>query len=166
LSVNLTLHLDKHWEKFSKIPNDEEKIKWIQSWMRNQTRWNNTQFNKDIRLISTEEEWDFSLEGEGDEYISAYVDSASIEIGSEDVDESVKNWIIDLGERHSERDCDRLIKIRQIYLTLPLHEKVLYDMYFTHMKSLREIAKELKLPLSSVHSMMTELKNNIKNGLE
>lgn len=126
--------------------------------MRNQTRWKNTQFNKDIRLISGSEEWDFSLDG--------FIDKTYIEIGSEDVDESVKNWIIDLNTRHSERDCDRLIKIRQIYLTLPSHEKVLYDMYFTHLKSLRDIAKELRLPLSSVHNMVIELKNNIKNGLD
>jgi DNA-directed RNA polymerase specialized sigma24 family protein len=157
LVVNLTLYLDKDWKKFSLLKTDDEKIKWIQAWMRNQTKWSNTQFNKDIRLISGSEEWDFSSEG---------VDSNSIEIGAEEADERVKDWIIDLNRRHSDLDCTRLIKIRKIYLTLPSHEKVLYKLYFEEMKSLRDIAAQLRLPLSAVHNMMLELKNKIKDGLD
>jgi hypothetical protein len=158
LASNLTLYLDKEWKKFSKIPTDDEKIRFVQSWMRNQTRWSKTQYSKDVRINSFDEEWDFTN-----------VDPQStseILIRAEDCREDIKDWIVDIEDKFSERDCTRLIKIRNIYLRLKTHEKVLYTLYFTEMKSLREIASQLDLPLSAIHTMMLELKIKIKNGVD
>jgi len=157
LVSNLTLYLDKNWMKFSLIETNEDRIKWIQSWMRNQTRWSNTDFNKETRINNGEEEW-----GMPDEV----VDHIDIEIAAECAPQFTKEWLIDISARMSDRDCTRLIQIKRIYHTMASHEKVLYDLYFTDMKSLREIAKQLNLPLSAVHIMVGDLKNKIKDGMD
>jgi len=157
LTSNLTLYLDKNWKKFSLLKTDDEKIKWIQAWMRNQTRWSGTDFNKDIRVNNCDENWDIPDE---------MIDHTDIEIAAESAPQWTKEWLIDISARMSDRDCTRLIRIKNIYHTMPSHEKVLYNLYFEDMKSLRAIAKQLNLPLSAVHIMVGDLKNKIKDGLD
>lgn len=151
LLAHFTLYLEKNWNKFSKIPDGEERIKFSQTWMKNNVRWKNSEFNKSIGVNNFGEEFDFV-----DEELNE-----PIEILAEDLDDGLKEFIVDLNRRFSEFDASRIILVRKIYLTLPPHERVLYDMYITQMLSLRQVAKKLDLPLSAVHNMINELKKKI-----
>lgn len=148
----LTLYLQKNWSKFSKIPDGEERIKFLQTWMKNNVRWKNSEFNKSIGTNNLDEEWELESD--------VYEESDTI---AEDLPDDVKDFIIDLERRFSESEVRQIIVIRKIYLQLPSHERVLYDLYFTQMLSLRQVATKLQLPLSAVHNMVTDLKKKIKD---
>ena len=98
--------------------------------------------------------------------IDDYIEHIDIEISAEECPLFTKEWLIDINARMSDRDCTRLIQIKNIYHTMASHEKVLYNLYFEEMKSLRAIAKQLNLPLSAVHIMVSDLKNKINDGLD
>lgn len=151
LLAHLTLYLQKNWSKFSKIPDGEERIKFLQSWMKNTVKWKNSDFNKSICVNNNEEEWDIV----DDVYLEDY------EIIAEDIDSDIKDFIIDIKKRFNEGEVKKIIMVRKIYLTLRPHERVLYDLYITQMLSLRQVAKKLQLPLSAVHNMVNELKKKI-----
>jgi hypothetical protein len=148
----LTLYLQKNWSKFSKIPDGDERIKFLQTWMKNNVRWQNSDFNKSIGVNKFDDEWEIQSETFEEPY----------EILAEDLPDDVKEFIVDLDRRFTEIEVRQIIVIRKIYLTLPSHERVLYDLYFTQMLSLRQVAKKLQLPLSAVHNMVTDLKKKIK----
>jgi DNA-directed RNA polymerase specialized sigma subunit len=118
-------------------------------------KWDNSEFNREIRVNNFEEEWSMSDE-EVDEFL---------EVTSETNRQDIKDWLVDLHRNFDELSCQRLINIRKIYLDLNTHEKVLYDLYFTQMLSLRDIGKKLNLPHMSVWSMVNDLKQKIKNEL-
>jgi hypothetical protein len=157
LASGLAIYLDKHWRKFSLIKTDEEKIKFIQSWMRNQVKWSNTDYNKDIRVNNYDEEWDRADDYHGERWM---------DIEAESMPGDLKGYLQDLTEHFGERDCYKLVAIKKRYLTLPQHQKVLYNLYFTEMNSMRDIAAKLKIPLSAVHVMIGELKNKLRDGLD
>jgi len=163
LLSEMTIYLNKNWPRFSQIPDGEERIKFLQTWMRNQVAWYNSEFNKNIRVnnLSVDEDIESDF-GRREEQI-AYDDM--IELKSEVMREDIKDWLLDLNQNWSDLEIDRLVKIRKIYLTLPSHEKVLYDLYFTKMMSMRDIGKKIDLPLSAVYNMIKELKQKIKQEL-
>ena len=148
----LTLYLKKNWIKFSKIPDTEERIKFLQTWMRNNSKWSNSEFRKSIRVNDFPEQFDFS---------EAY-DEGEILRKAEHGPENIKDWINDLHRNFSPEEVRKIILIRTHYLTLQTHEKALYDLYFTGGLSIRGIAKKLNLPMSAVHNMLVDLKNKIK----
>lgn len=153
LLAHLTLYLQKNWSKFSKIPDGEERIKFCQTWMKNNVKWKNSEFNKSIGVNNFSEEW----ENLDELYEESY------DILAEEFPDDLKDFIIDLHRRFSEEDASRIILIRKVYLSLPAHERVLYDLYFTQMMSLRQVANKLQLPLSAVHNMVTDLKKKIQS---
>lgn len=155
LMAHMAIYLQKNWSRFSTIPDDEQRIKFLQTWMKNNVKWDNSQFNKSISVNNLEEDFDQSRSKES--YDEPF------DILAEDMTDDIKDFIIDLHRRFDEPDAMRIIKIRKIYLTLPAHEKVLYDLYFTQMLSVRGVAKKLQLPLTSVHYMIVELKEKIKD---
>ena len=150
----MALYLEKNWAKFSQIPDGEQRIKFLQTWMKNNVRWKNSDFNKSIEVNNLEETWAGS-------YINEGTHEVPYDILAEDFSDDVKTFIIDLNSKFDDLSAARIIKIRKIYLTLPSHEKVLYDLYFTQMKSIRGVAKQLDLPLSSVHNMIKDLRKKI-----
>jgi DNA-directed RNA polymerase specialized sigma subunit len=155
----MAIYLNKNWPRFSQIPDGEERIKFLQTWMRNQVAWYNSEFNKNIRVNNLSVDEDIQSDfGRREEQI-AYDDL--IELKSEVVRDDIKDWLIDLNQNWNDLEIDRLVKIRQIYLTLPGHQKVLYDLYFTKMMSMRDIGKKIDLPLSAVYNMIKELKEKI-----
>lgn len=155
LLAHLTLYLEKNWSKFSLIPDGDERIKFLQTWMKNNVKWRNSDFNKSIENNNLPESFNFeTLEVYEEQY----------DVYAEDLNADVKEFIIDLNRRFSELEVRQIIKVRGFYLKLPPHERVLYDLYITQMMSLREVAKKLQLPLSAVHNMVTDLKNKIKAG--
>ena len=163
LLSEMAIYLNKNWSRFSQIPDGEERIKFLQTWMRNQVAWYNSEFNKNIRVNNLSVDEDIQSDfGRREEQI-AYDDL--IELKSEVVRDDIKDWLIDLNQNWNDLEIDRLVKIRQIYLTLPGHQKVLYDMYITNMMSMRDIGKKLDLPLSAVYNMIKELKEKIKEEL-
>jgi hypothetical protein len=141
------------------IPDDEQRIKFIQTWYKNTVKWKNSDFNKSIKV--NDDNWegystnDSIFEIKGDIYEEAY------DVLAEDFNQSIKAFIIDLERRFSEPEVEKILKVRKIYLTLPPHEKVLYDLYFTKMLSIRGVAKQLDLPTSSVHLMIVDLRKKI-----
>ena len=145
-------YLDKKWEKFEEIPDNNERLKFTQTWMKNMVKWSNSEFNNSLRVNDLAE--DFVIK---EESYDSYID-----IMAETEREDIKLWLKDLHNNWSELDANRLIKLREVYLRLELHEKVLYDLYFTQMLSLREIGKRIDIPYMSVYSMIKELKNKIK----
>jgi DNA-directed RNA polymerase specialized sigma subunit len=155
LLSQMAIYLNKNWPRFSQIPDGEERIKFLQTWMKNQVAWYNSDFNKTLRVNNLPEQT---------EIVDAEYDDL-IELKSEVVRDDIKDWLIDLNQNWNDLEIDRLVKIRKIYLTLPSHEKVLYDLYFTKMMSMRDIGKKIDLPLSAVYNMIKELKEKIKEEL-
>lgn len=153
LLAHFSLYLEKNWSKFSKIPDGEERIKFTQTWFKNNVKWKNSDFNKSIAVNNFEEQVYFS-------------DSAieePIEILAEDLSDDIKEFVVDLNRRFSEEEVVKIITIRKVYLTLAPHERVLYDLYFTQMLSIRQVASKLQLPNSSVHVMIVALRKKIKD---
>jgi hypothetical protein len=149
----LTLYLEKNWHKFSKIPDGDERIKFLQKWMKNNVNWSNSEFRKSIEVNNF-----------GDDiWIPDEVVDDMIDIRSEDSPEDVKEFIIDLHRRFSEEEVIKIIKVRKVYITLKAHEKVLFDLYITQMLSIRGVAKRLNLPMSAVYGMINDLKKKIQD---
>lgn len=146
------LYIHMNWTKFSAIPDDEQRLKFTQTWMSNNTKWRNSDFNKSIRVNSMDEEYD----------IPELSEESFIEVTCETDREDIKDFMLDLNRRFSEYDVNRIMIMRKIYLGLDTHEKVLYDMYFTQMLSMRAIGKKIDLPLSAVFNMLNELKIKLK----
>ena len=146
------LYIDSNWAKFSAIPDDEERLRFTQTWLKNNVGWRNSDFNKAIRVNSMDEEYDIREEAE----------DSFIEVTCETDRQDIKEFMLDLNRRFSEYDVNRIMMMRKIYLTLETHEKVLYDMYFTQMLSMRAIGKKVDLPLSAVFNMLNDLKIKLK----
>lgn len=146
------LYIDKNWSKFSQIPDGDERKKFTQTWFKNNTRWESSEFNKSLSINNLDEEWSIKDEA---------IDNG-IEIAAECELNDIKEWLIDIHNRFSDLQADRLILLRKIYLELKTHEKVLYDFYFIKMLSMRDIAKKLDLPLSTIYNMISDLKIKIK----
>ena len=151
LLSQMAIYLNKNWIRFSQIPDGEQRIKFLQTWMKNQVTWYNSDFNKTLRVNNLDEQVEI--------YDSEYDDL--IELKSEVLRDDIKEWLLDLNQNWSEVEIERLVKIRRIYLGLPSHQKVLYDLYFTQMMSMRDIGKKIDLPLSAVYNMIKELKEKI-----
>ena len=147
----MALYLQKNWSKFSKIPDGEERIKWLQTWMKNNVNWSNSEFNKSIAVNNLGEEFDHQEEIWHQEF----------DILAEDSSEEIKDFIIDLSRRFDEGEVQKILQIRRAYLLLMPHERVLYDLYYTQMLSIRAVAKKLNLPPSAVYGMLNDLKKRI-----
>lgn len=153
LLSHFTLYLHKNWDsKFNNIPEGDERLAFVNQWMKNMVNWSNSDFNKLMRTNSLDEEWDVP-----DEAVDDF-----IEVQCETDREDIREWLLDLHRHYSEVETNKLVRLRQIYLKLELHEKVLYDMYFTNMMSLRQIGIKLNLPHMAIWSMLNDLKDKIK----
>jgi hypothetical protein len=151
LLAHLTFYLQKNWVKFSQIPDGDERIKFLQTWMKNNVKWKNSDFNKSIMVNNHEDEWSIKDE----------LDETPYDILAEDMTDDIKQFVIDINRRFDEADVNKILKIRTIYLQLETHDRVLYDLYFTQMLSIRGVAKKLQLPVSSVHVMIVNLRKKI-----
>lgn len=145
-------YLDTNWRKFEDIPNDDERIKFTQTWMKNQTRWTNSDFNRLHRINNLGEEWTIPDESE-DQFL---------ELRCESDREDINLWLIDIHSHFGDEGANKLIRIREAYLRLETPEKVLYDLYFSNMNTMREISDKLDIPLTAVFKMIAELKNKLE----
>ncbi len=118
-------------------------------------KWSNSEFNRTYLVNNLPENWEIDDVGEDD----------MIEVMCESDREDIRLWMIDLHRNFSERDSERLMKLRECYLELDTHERVLWDLYFQQMMSLRDIGKKLDLPHMSIYSMINELKKKIKEWI-
>ncbi len=149
----LTFYLERNWLRFSTIPDGEQRIKFLQTWMKNNVNWSNSEFRKSIEVNNFDEQFDREDTPEED----------NLDIKAEDISDDVKEFIIDLHRRFSEAEVIKIIKVRKLYITLQSHEKVLYDLYITQMLSIRGVARKLNLPPSAVYGMINELKKKIND---
>ena len=147
------IYLNTKWDKFDSIPDGNERLKWSQKWLRDNSKWTNSEFNKEVRINNLPEEWVIEDCGE-DSLIEHIIESDRPDI---------RLWIRDLNLNFSELEVERLMRIRGIYLRLDTHEKVLYNLYFDNMLSMRDIASKIGLPLSAIHIMIGDLKKKIKS---
>lgn len=153
LLTHFYLHIDEDWLRFNNIP-DDEKRKWVQSWLRNTSQWSNTQYRRDVLVNNLSEEYDLSDNG-GDCYI---------EILAEDVDDLTKEWIVDLHRHYSDRQVDLLMKVRLIYLkNLTVRERVLYDLIYKDQMTLRQVSNKIKLPTTVIFHAVKNLNKKIKD---
>lgn len=146
-----TVYLQKNWIRKMEYITEEERIKFTQTWFKNMKKWSNSEFNRDIGVNNFDDVWSPIDEPE----------DQLLDIRAEADRGDIADWLVDLHRNFDEKDCFRLIKIRKIYLDLATHEKVLYDLYFTKMMSLREIAKQIGVPHMAVYSMVNDLKQKI-----
>jgi hypothetical protein len=144
--------LNKNWDKFSKIPDGEERLKWTQTWMKNMVKWKNSDFNKIMRIMASD------LEPSEEAYDDL------LEVKSETSREDITEWLVDLHETFTEDQIKKIVRLRGVYVMLMTHEKVMWDLYFTNMMSMRQISAKLNIPLSSIHMMILELKEKIIKG--
>jgi DNA-directed RNA polymerase specialized sigma subunit len=149
------LYIDSNWIKFSAIPDGDDRLRFTQTWFKNNVGWKNSDFNKAIRVNSIDEEYD----------IPDIAEESFIEVTCETDREDIKEFMLDLNKRFSEYDVNRIMLMRKIYLTLDTHQRVLWDLYFSQMLSMRAIGKKLDLPLSAVYNMVVELKAEIKKRI-
>lgn len=149
----LTLYLEKNWHKFSQIPDGEQRIKFLQTWMKNNVSWSNSDFRRSISVNNFPEDIEIVEEPEFDDS----------DIMAEDIGQDVKDFIKDLHRRFSEEEVYKIISVRKSYLILQTHERVLYDLWITQMLSIRAVAKRLNLPSSAVWGMINDLKKKIKS---
>ena len=149
------LYIDSNWTKFSAIPDGDDRLRFTQTWFKNNVGWKNSDFNKAIRVNSIDEEYD----------IPDLAEESFIEVTCETDREDIKEFMLDLNKRFSEYDVNRIMLMRKIYLTLDTHQRVLWDLYFSQMLSMRAIGKRLDLPLSAVYNMVVELKSEIKRRI-
>ena len=153
LLTHFTFYLHKNWSRFSLIPDGEQRLKFTQTWFKNNVKWSNSEFNVSITVNNLPEGWE-PPESEYDDLI---------ELKAELMREDIADWMYDLHTNFDKIEVERLMKLRQVYLSLQTHDKVLYDLYFTNMMTMRAIGKKLELPLSAVFTMVTELKQKIKS---
>jgi hypothetical protein len=140
------LYIDSNWTKFSAIPDGDDRLRFSQTWMKNNVGWRNSDFNKSIRVNSMDEEYD----------IPDIAEESFIEVTCETDREDIKEFMLDLSRRFSEYDVSRIMLMRKIYIGLETHERVLYDLYFSQMLSMRAISKKIDLPLSAVYNMLND----------
>lgn len=152
LLSHLYFYLDKNWDKFNKIPDGEERIKFIQTWFKNNTKWGESEFNKSIRVNNLPNDWSIPDQSEDN----------LLEVMCESDREEWREWLVDITKTWGEEGSIKLVKLRTIYLELDTHNKVLWDLYFNKMMSMRQIGKKLNLPLSAVYTMIVELKKVVK----
>lgn len=150
----LWLDKDANWTKFSKLGHND-KMRWTNTWFRNNAKWPNSDFNKDNKVNDLDHEFDETwYEGEQS--------PINIEIGAESTSDSIKEWLIDIELNFTELQASRLITLKTIYITkLDMKDRVLFDMYFTDMLSMRDISKKINIPLASVHQMIVVLRKKI-----
>lgn len=157
-----TIWIDKNWYKIVSLPH-EDQMKFSQTWLKNNSKWYNSEYNK-MKAVNNlnppTDDSDMDLEPLQPDYEPGYDDM--IELRSETLPEDIKVWLFDLSTNFSEKDVERLVKMRSIYLELLTHEKVLWDLYFSQMMTMRNISEKLNLPLTSVHLMINDLKTKIK----
>lgn len=141
--------------KFSTIPDDDARLKFTNTWLKNMSKWSNSEFNRLYSVNNLPDNWEIKDSGE-DTYI---------EVLAEADREDLKLWMKDLYVNFGGEKSAKLMKLRQLYLKLETHEKVLYDLYFTQMLSLRDIAKKIDLNHMAVFCMVGELKNKLKTWI-
>jgi hypothetical protein len=154
IMTHLCLYLENNWLKFDVIP-DNQKLRWLGRWMRNQATWSNSAVNRDNRTNNLPEDQQFELESD---------DHLSISIMAEDVDDSIKGWIADTNKQFGSDKTDKLIRIKYTYYkSLTLAEQILFNLYFDEMLTHRAIAKRLKIPLTSSFLMVKNLELKLIN---
>lgn len=147
-----TIYLNDNWLKFSTIPDGDERIKFTQTWMKNNVRWSNSLFNKQKRVNNLGQEW---------EQKDSYDDM--IEVRCETDRGDIRDWLLDLTRNYSDTQVEKLVRLREIYLTLTTAEKVLWDLHFTNGLSLRKIGHKLNLSHMSIFTMLRDLKQKIRD---
>ena len=152
--------LDRGWRKIYTL-SDIDKRKFTKKWFHNTSRW---QVLKTKNGKPTHELGELGVNNIPEDFI--FIEEADfqidIEINSEDLPDYMKDWIVDMTQEFGE-SVDKLILVRYHYLnSLTLPEKVLYDLTYTQMMTIRQIAKKINIPPSATFNMVRDLEKRLK----
>jgi DNA-directed RNA polymerase specialized sigma subunit len=148
--------LDIRWDRFNKIPDNDERLKFTTTWLSRTSNWSKSNFNNEGRVNNLDEEWEI-VDGVENDYTDVIID---IE------DEVTRELVLDILNKYGEERGRKILSVRYIYLNkLSLQERVLYDLYFTQMLSTRKIASKIGIPVMATYLMISNLKNKIKECL-
>lgn len=148
----MSIYLEKNWSIFSNIPDDVQRIKFLQTWMKNNVKWTNSEFSNNIRVNNFSESFTIVDKSE----------AQHLEILAENTSEYLKEYIIEITSDFGEEGARKILAVKSVYNGLPTDLKVLYDLYITKNLSLRDIANLLNIPTSSVYNMVKVLKKEIR----
>lgn len=151
----MSLYLEKNWSTFSLIPDDIQRIKFLQTWMKNNVRWTNSEFNNSIRVNNLDH--NFFEQVVTNQGVDDYLD-----ILAEETSETLKAYIIDITNEFGEERAKKIMAARSVYDGLATESKVLYDLYITRNMTVRSISALLDIPASSVYNMIISLKKEIR----
>lgn len=125
----------------------------------------NTSFFEHSSVISID-----SNKGLVEDYFLLYDENEifNMELEAEYCSPKAKDYIKSLlVEGYTEDQLKRLLNIYIVYSEeLSIPERILYNMYFNENQSTQVIAKRLRLPVSSVYTMVKSMKEHIKELVE
>jgi DNA-directed RNA polymerase specialized sigma subunit len=135
----LYIHIIDRMDKLQELISRNELHFYCIQYIYNQRNWNGTKFKEEIlskeNYSSSLEHTNISIENNFDSEENFYIESVKYDT--------------------------KLNIIRKGYLKLNLAEKVLYQKYFIDELSMRKIAKEIGVPLTSIFKSIKEIKEKI-----
>lgn len=155
----LYVHMNTYWDKFKKVP-DAEKVYMCVAFMKNQTKWSNT--NLDLLVDRKKHVSDIVPELCPE---LTYTD-IRIEISAEENTKLTADYIVDLQNNFDERQIDLIIKTMLVYDSLDLMDQIIFDMYIVQNMSMRAIAERIKVSLFTSHKIVTASLKRIKQKIE
>ena len=135
----LYIHIIDRIDKLQELISRDELHFYCIQYIYNQRNWNGTKFKEEIQ---SKENFSSSLE--------------HTNISIENDFDSEENFYIESVEHEA-----KLNIVRKGYLKLNLPEKVLYQKYFIEKLSMRKIAKEIGVPLTSIFKSVKEIREKI-----
>ena len=133
------------------MPENECKAYMI-SFMSRQTKWTETAFKRQTKVYSN------SSDNIGVELTT----HPSEFLFCESINNEFKDFILDNVREFGLEKVKIILQTKLTYRDLPLAEKTLFDLYFVKNMTMRQISEVLGLSLKRTFTMITELKDKIK----
>lgn len=150
----LVLQLYSLEYKKTKTPFDIERIEpYSVKWLHTQATMTGSSFNY-------QKKFDFLSEYNREhisEYMADVIADEQVEYREDDAPEDIEH----LRSHYTDKQIHKIHHIERAYHKLPEHFKILYDLYFTENYNQMQIAKQTKISIRSVNSLIKELKTEI-----
>ena len=162
LISHLTLYIDRDFTKIQNIKTHDEQMRWCHQWMKNQIRWQRSNFNLDRMTGYIETTDDFTISSGGD-----FDSQKEIELGAESGElGKMSKIILDWQREWSDGQIQKIMKLKLGVSKLDEADQIFMNMYIECGLSLRDIAKKTRLPLSAVWSILQKIKEKIKKDID
>jgi len=162
LISHLTFYIDRDFTKIASIKTHDEQMRWCHQWMKNQIRWQRSNFNLDRMTGYIETTDDFTISSGGD-----FDSQKEIELGAESGElGKMSKIILDWQREWSDGQIQKIMKLKLGVSKLDEADQIFMNMYIECGLSLRDIAKKTRLPLSAVWSILQKIKEKIKKDID